>query len=92
MDDLALTILDDMLMGNTAAPLHRILDGSGFGESVIGGGLDDTLRQRTFTAGLKNVREVRLGRCWRTGHQRVAPLWGSGGGGGGGWGGVPHPS
>ncbi|KAM3567713.1 hypothetical protein VYU27_010147, partial [Nannochloropsis oceanica] len=40
-----------------AAFLYRRLIESGLGESVIGGGLDDTLLQNTFSVGLKGVKE-----------------------------------
>ena len=35
-------------MGSSAAFLYKRLIESGLGESVIGGGLDDTLLQNTF--------------------------------------------
>ncbi|MBC8161153.1 MAG: insulinase family protein, partial [Roseiflexaceae bacterium] len=52
---LGLGVLDYILMGNAAAPLRRALIESGLGENVAGGGLSDSLRQLTFSAGLKNI-------------------------------------
>ncbi|CAM9424614.1 unnamed protein product, partial [Phaeothamnion confervicola] len=54
-DALTLGVLDDLLMGTTAATLRKALTDSGLGESVIGGGLSDELLQCTFSAGLKGV-------------------------------------
>jgi hypothetical protein len=51
-------ILDQLLLGTSAAPLRKALDESGLGESVIGGGLSDELRQPTFSIGLKGVAEA----------------------------------
>lgn len=53
---LVLGILDHLLMGSSAAFLYKRLIESGLGESVIGGGLDDTLLQNTFSVGLKGVK------------------------------------
>jgi len=54
-EKLALNILDDLLVGNSAAMLKKELTDSGFGSSVIGGGLSDELLQATFSIGLKGV-------------------------------------
>jgi hypothetical protein len=51
----ALTFLDYLLVGTDAAPLMKAINDSGLGESVVGGGTDDTLRQPTFSMGLKGV-------------------------------------
>jgi len=64
-DQLVLGILDHILMGSryalppslSASFLYKRLIESGLGESVIGGGLDDTLLQNTFSVGLKGVKE-----------------------------------
>jgi len=53
---LALEILGHILVGIPASPLRKALIDSGLGEDVIGGGLDDSLRQLTFSTGLKGVR------------------------------------
>jgi presequence protease len=55
-DQLKLAVLDHILMGSSAAFLYKRLVESNLGESVIGGGLDDTLLQYTFSAGLKGVK------------------------------------
>ncbi len=54
---LALEILGHVLVGIPASPLRKALIGSGLGEEVIGNGLDDSLRQLTFSTGLKGVRK-----------------------------------
>lgn len=53
--ELAWGFLDYLLLGTSAAPLRRALNQSGLGESMIGGGLSDELRQPTFSLGLKGV-------------------------------------
>lgn len=55
---LALAILGHILVGIPASPLRKALIDSGLGEDVIGGGLDDSLRQLTFSTGLKGVRKA----------------------------------
>jgi presequence protease len=52
---LALEILSHSLLGTPASPLRKALIDSGLGEDVIGGGLDDSLRQLYFSAGMKGV-------------------------------------
>ncbi len=52
----ALQILGYILMGTPASPLRKALIDSGLGEKVIGGGLDDELRQLRFSTGLKGIR------------------------------------
>lgn len=56
-DQLTLSVLDHILMGSSAAFLYKRLIESGLGESVIGGGLDDSLLQYTFSVGLKGVKK-----------------------------------
>lgn len=53
--ELALGFLDYLLLGTSAAPLSKALNDSGLGESQIGGGLMDDLRQPVFSLGLKGV-------------------------------------
>ena len=53
--EVALSFLDYLLTGTPASPLSKALNDSGLGESTLGGGVDDTLRQATYTAGLKGV-------------------------------------
>ena len=52
---MGLGILDYILNGTPAAPLRKALIESGLGENVVGGGLGDSLRQLTFSTGLKNI-------------------------------------
>lgn len=51
--ELALGFLDHLLLGTPAAPLRKALMESGLGEAIIGGGIDDDLRQPAFSIGLK---------------------------------------
>jgi presequence protease len=59
---LALDILGHILVGIPASPLRKALIDSGLGEDVIGGGLDDSLRQLAFYTGLKGVRREDTGK------------------------------
>ncbi|CAM9450782.1 unnamed protein product [Chrysoparadoxa australica] len=54
-ENLALGVLDDLLVGTSASTLRKALTDSGLGESVIGGGLSDELLQNTYSIGLKGV-------------------------------------
>lgn len=54
--EVALSFLDYLLAGTTAAPLRKAVSDSGLGESIVGGGVDDTLRQATYMMGLKGVQ------------------------------------
>jgi hypothetical protein len=51
---LALRILSHILIGTSAAPLHKALIDSGLGEDVTGG-LESELREMYFSAGLKGI-------------------------------------
>lgn len=53
--NVALSFLDYLLAGTSAAPLVKAINDSGLGESIVGGGVDDTLRQATYSMGLKGV-------------------------------------
>ncbi len=53
---LALEILSHALVGMPASPLRKTLIDSGLGEDLIGGGTNDSLRQITFSTGLKGVK------------------------------------
>ncbi len=55
---LAREALGHILMGTPASPLRKALIDSGLGEDVVGGGLEDELRQHFFAAGLKGVEEA----------------------------------
>jgi hypothetical protein len=54
-EGLALDILTHLLIGNQAAPLRKALIDSGLGENLVGGGLEDQLRQMSFSVGLKGI-------------------------------------
>jgi presequence protease len=54
-DELALQVLDHLLMGTTSSILRKTLLESGLGEAVTGGGISDQLLQTTFSVGLKGV-------------------------------------
>ncbi|KAL3690174.1 hypothetical protein R1sor_016483 [Riccia sorocarpa] len=53
--ELALGFLDHLMLGTPAAPLRKALMESGLGESIVGGGIEDELRQPQFSIGLKGV-------------------------------------
>ncbi|KAB8140835.1 peptidase M16 [Chloroflexia bacterium SDU3-3] len=59
-ETLGLVVLDHMLLGTPAAPLRKALIDSGLGENVVGGGLGDSLRELTFSTGLKNTDPQRV--------------------------------
>jgi Zn-dependent M16 (insulinase) family peptidase len=52
---LGLIVLDHILIGTPASPLRKALIDSGLGEDLVGGGLNDSIRQMTFSAGLKGI-------------------------------------
>eukprot|EP00884_Botryococcus_braunii_P006457 jgi/Botrbrau1/15812/Bobra.40_1s0001.1 len=54
--ELEMGFLDQLLLGTSASPLRKALNDSGLGEAVIGGGLQDELRQPIFSIGLKGVQ------------------------------------
>jgi len=54
-DELEVGFLDYLLLGTSAAPLRKALNDAGLGEALIGGGLQDELRQAIFSVGLKGV-------------------------------------
>merc|ERR1711871_1893757 len=56
-EQLAVGILDSLMLGRSSSPLRKRLIESGFGESVTGGGLSDELLQATFSVGLKGVKK-----------------------------------
>jgi hypothetical protein len=51
------------MLGTSASPLRKALNDSGLGESIIGGGVEDELRQPVFSLGLKVGHW--LGAVWR---------------------------
>lgn len=54
--ELAFGFLNYLLLGTSASPLHKAMMESGLGEALIGGGLEDELRQPMFSIGLKGVK------------------------------------
>ncbi len=54
---LAVDILEHILIGTTASPLHKALIDSGLGEDLAGSGMDKHLRQVSFSVGLKGIRK-----------------------------------
>lgn len=55
-EQLAIGVLDSLLVGTTTAALRKDLIQSNLGESFIGFGLSDDLLQATFSVGLKGVK------------------------------------
>lgn len=55
-EELAINIMDHLLMGTTSSVLRKTLMESGLGEAITGGGLSDELLQATFSVGLKGVQ------------------------------------
>jgi hypothetical protein len=58
--ELALGFLDYLLLGTPAAPLRKALNDSNLGAALVGGGMDDELKQPIFSVGLKVGAEVTL--------------------------------
>lgn len=52
---LSLRMLEHILLGMPASPLRRALIESGLGEDLAGDGLEDSLRQLTFSVGLRGI-------------------------------------
>lgn len=55
---MALSVLEHVLVGNSAAPLRKALTDSGLGEGLTGSGLADDFRQPMFTVGMKGIDEA----------------------------------
>ena len=53
--DLGVGILEHILIGTPASPLHKALVDLGLGEDIAGRGLDDELLQPMFSVGLKGI-------------------------------------
>jgi Zn-dependent M16 (insulinase) family peptidase len=53
--NLALHVLEHILIGTPASPLRKALIDSGLGEDLAGVGLEDELRQMFFSTGLKGI-------------------------------------
>eukprot|EP00923_Selenidium_pygospionis_P038078 GHVN01066565.1.p1 GENE.GHVN01066565.1~~GHVN01066565.1.p1 ORF type:complete len:1019 (-),score=58.64 GHVN01066565.1:458-3514(-) len=56
-DNLALRVLDHLMVGSPAAPIYKTLTKSGLGTQFLGG-LESELRQLRWMAGLKGVKQV----------------------------------
>lgn len=54
-EQLALAVLNHLLVGTSSSVLHKNLTESKLGETVMGGGLSDELIQATFSIGLKGI-------------------------------------
>ena len=52
---LAQAILSHILVGTPASPLRKALIDSGLGEDLTGGGVEDDLRQLSFSTGMKGI-------------------------------------
>mmetsp|Transcript_15906 Transcript_15906/g.20899 ORF Transcript_15906/g.20899 Transcript_15906/m.20899 type:complete len:1105 (+) Transcript_15906:153-3467(+) len=59
-EELALDVLDHLLLGTASSVLHKKLIESGLGESVCGGGLSGELLQSTFSVGLKGIKPEKV--------------------------------
>jgi len=51
--ELALGFLDYLMLGTPAAPLRKALNDSQLGAAMVGGGMDDELKQPVWSVGLK---------------------------------------
>merc|ERR1719247_2137392 len=56
-DEIALSVLDHLLMGTPTSTLYKPMIESGLGAAIMGGGLSDELKQATFSIGLKGVKK-----------------------------------
>jgi len=54
---MALSVLEHILVGNSAAPLRKALIDSGLGEGMTGSGLVEDMKQPYWTVGLKGIDE-----------------------------------
>lgn len=59
--NLALTMLEYILLGMPASPLRKALIDSGLGQDIVGVGLESDLRQMYFSTGLKGVEPQNSG-------------------------------
>jgi len=53
--ELTLSVVDHLLMGEASSILRKTLMESGLGTAVTGGGLSDELLQSTYSVGLKGI-------------------------------------
>ncbi|HEY8595933.1 MAG TPA: insulinase family protein [Devosiaceae bacterium] len=59
---LGLAVLNHALIGTPGSPLRRALTDSGLGESMLGGGISDGLKQPTASFGLKGIDPANAGK------------------------------
>ncbi len=57
---LGLSILTHILLATPASPLRKIMTESGFGEDIIGQGLEKDLRQLMFSTGFRGVKKENI--------------------------------
>ncbi len=62
VDELAVGVLDHLLMGTRTSVLYKAMMDSGLGEAIVGGGVSDELKQMTFSVGLKGVAKEDVGK------------------------------
>ncbi len=55
---LVLSVLENVLVGTSAAPLRKALTDSGLGEGLTGSGVAEDYRQPMFTVGMKGIDEA----------------------------------
>jgi hypothetical protein len=61
IDVMSFAILSYILVGTPASPLRKALIDSGLGEDLTGSGLEDELRQKFFSTGLRGVKLPYIG-------------------------------
>eukprot|EP00965_Chrysotila_dentata_P233724 6199751-Pleurochrysis_carterae.AAC.4 len=61
VDELALNVLDHLLMGTTTAPLYKAMLDSGLGAALMGSGLSDELKQARAPVAVESAGGERLG-------------------------------
>ncbi|KAJ9507546.1 hypothetical protein QJQ45_019088 [Haematococcus lacustris] len=76
--ELALSFLDYLMLGTNASPLRKALNDSGLGDAVLGGGMDDELKQPIFSVGLKGVAAGQEGAVEQLVLAKLRELEGSG--------------
>jgi Zn-dependent M16 (insulinase) family peptidase len=60
--ELTLSVVDHLLMGEASSILRKTLMESGLGTAVTGGGLSDELLQSTYSVGLKGIHPENVGK------------------------------
>ncbi len=61
-EELALGVLDHLLMGTPTSTLYKAMIESNLGSALMGGGVQDELKQATFSVGLKGVKADDVGK------------------------------